>query len=262
MAALTPPPPPDEWHDLAARVPRRDQIVRIRTVQGTDHVVQFVVAHTENWPSGAWWAFQSGDRTLPFHAVASWSPNPHARLPEPSPSPPRTGAGGDPEPRPAIFVEAFAEIERTETVLRLLPVEPIDWSPHPDVPNLRTLAQRLVRIVARMGWILELDSMELSFEPDLPDLKTPGELAATFAANAETVRAAAESLDGGALRSTWVLERNGLPIVKLPRGNAFRQFGITPLVYHRAEIALLLTAMSLPVPHPYPLWAFTDAPAA
>ena len=259
---LSVPTIPPGWADPATQIPRRDQIVRVLTAHGTDHAAQFVVVHTDDWPSGASWSLRSRDETLPFAEVVAWSPDPEAHPPHENndPEDPAAPEAATPSPRPALFDEVIDEVDRTAAVLRLLPVEPIDWSPHPDIPNLRVLAHRLVRIVARVGWILELDSIELSFEPDLPDLPTPGEIVETFEANATTIREMADRLGGEDLRAPWLLERNGVPIVRLPRGNAVRVFGLTPLVYHRAEVALLLTAMGIHVPHPYPLWAIRDAP--
>lgn len=256
-APMSAPPIPPGWLDPRTQIPRRDQIVRVLTAHGTDHAAQFVVVHTNDWPSGASWLLRSHGDSIPFTEVVAWSPDPEAHPPrEEGPEPEIPAA--TPAARPAIIEEVLTEVERTGAVLRLLPVEPIDWSPHPDIPNLRVLAQRLVRIVARIGWIMDLDGVELSFEPDLPDLQSPEELVETFEANADTVREWAEKLDGAALRAPWLLERNGVQVTRLPRGNALRVFGLTPLVYHRAEVALLLTAMGIRVPHPYPLWAFAD----
>ncbi|MEM1118308.1 MAG: hypothetical protein AAF845_07315 [Bacteroidota bacterium] len=247
------------WLDIAARIPRRDQIVRVLTRQGTDHEAQFVVVHTNDWPSGASWLIRGSGDTIPFAAAVAWSPDLSA-TPQIARAVTQTQDGQTViVTRPAIIDEALDEVERTRAVLALLPIEPMDWSPHPDVPNLRVLAQRLVRIVARMGWVLELEGVELSFTPDLPDLQTPGEIVETFEANASTVREMADRLGGEELRAPWLLERDGIEVLRLPRGNALRVFGITPLVYHRAEVAMLLTAMGIAVPHPYPLWTFKDA---
>lgn len=249
---------PVGWFDPSTQIPRRDQIVRVLTQHGTDHAAQFVVIHTNEWPSGASWSVRGSGETIPFAEAVAWYPDPEARPPRDGPERPDATTGSAPLVRPALFDEVLTEVERTGAILRLLPVEPIDWSPHPDIPNLRVLAQRLVRIAARIGWILELDGVELSFEPDLPDLRSPEEIVKTFDANAGTLRELTDRLDGEALRAPWLLERNGVQVTRIPRGNALRLFGLTPLVYHRAEVALLLTAMGIPVPHPYPLWAFSD----
>lgn len=254
---------PPGWLDPRTQIPRRDQIVRVLTTHGTDHAAQFVVVHTEEWPSGASWLLRGNGESIRFREVVAWSPDASAHPPREAPVRPEApAADGPPPPRPAILDEALTEVDRTGAVLRLLPVEPIDWSPHPDIPNLRVLAQRLVRIVARMGWIMELEGVELSFEPDLPDLRTPDEIVATYEANADTVREWADRLDGAALQAPWLLERNGVQVTRIPRGNALRVFGLTPLVYHRAEVALLLTAMGIRAPHPYPLWSVADTPSA
>lgn len=252
------------WYDLTARVPRRDQVVRVVMKTGVDHQARFIVQHTEDWPSGAWWELSNGRATFPFGEVAGWSPDPNAQLPKHHAEPaeptdePEAPASTKPS-TPAILIETLKEIERTGVVLRLLPPDHYDWSPHPDIASIRTLALRLVRIVARIGWILELDSLELSFEPDLPELIDADEIVATYQANETTVREAIPPLDGTYLQASWQLERNGEVIAKMPRGDALRRFGVMPIVYHRGEAAVMMTALGLKAPHPYPEWAFKEA---
>lgn len=244
------------WHDPAAVIPRKDQVVRILTARGVDHTAQFVVVHTSAWPSGAWWAVQNGQVTLPFAEVVAWSPDVEARdgLADRADG----GVGRVLAPRPALIGEVLAEVGRTGNIIRLVPPDFADWTPHADVPPLRVLSWRLVRIVARIGWILELDTVELLFEPDVPETRSPEEVIATYAANERSVAEVAEGLDADALRAPWRLERNGELLVEMPRGDALRSFGLTPLVYHRGEAGLLLTALGVRVPHTYPLWAFQD----
>ena len=267
---MSSPPPerpltePAPWFDLEARLPRRGQVVRIATRSGADHEARFVVQHTRDWPSGAWWELTNGRTTHPFSHVVRWSPDPKARPPRPGLEPERPlprDPVRDRDVPPAILSEALLEIERTGEALRLFPTSHYDWSPHPDIATIRTLALRLVRIVARIGWVLELETLELLFEPDLPDFAEPADIAETYAANAETVRDLVPSVTGADLRQPWTLERNGETVVTLERGDALRRFGLTPMVYHRGEAAVLMTALGLRAPHPYPLWAFDDAPA-
>jgi hypothetical protein len=123
---------------------------------------------------------------------------------------------------------------------------------------VRVLACRIVRIVARIRWIIELESVERSFEPDLPDLRTTQEILATYSADATELDALIDSITPELLGQPWTLERNGEVVTRQPRADALRAYGLGPLLTHRAEIALLLTAMNVPVPHPYATWAFED----
>ena len=256
---------PIGWYPPSERVPRQGQDVRIWTHHGVDRVARFFVSHTDRWPSGASWVIDQGRESLPFGEVAAWSPDLSAPFPAaqpvvPEPVAPGPVAEAPPEPpsRPAILREVVVEIAQTGDVLRRLPTASLDWSPHPSIPSLRVLALRLVRLAARIEWVLDLDSVEMAFEPDLPDLADPDEIIATFAANAESVEALAASLTADDLRAPWTLERNGQPVAQLPRGDALRQFGLTPLVYHRGEAALLMKALGAYVPEPCPLWSFGE----
>ena len=68
------------------------------------------------------------------------------------------------------------------------------------------------------------------------------------------------SMTADGLRAPWRLQRDGMLSAQLPRGDALRTFGLTPLVYHRGELSLLLTMLGVDVPHPYPLWTIKEAP--
>lgn len=256
------PPVPPGWHALAAVVPRKDQVVRIVTDRGVDHAARFIVVHTNEWPSGAWWSLVNGSATLPFASVLAWSPDAESRPPLPGAAERDSAKSGaverPPLPRPALINEVLAEVGQTGSVIRLVPKDLADWTPHADVPPLRVLAWRLVRIVARIGWILELDAIELSFEPDVPYARSVDDTLATYLANELTVTEVAADVTAEALRAPWRLERNGERLIEMPRGDAVRTFGLSPLVYHRGEAGLLLTALGVRVPHPYPLWAFRE----
>lgn len=247
------------WHDPKKRLPRSAQLVQILTKRGSRHAARFEVAYTEMWPEGASWTLQQTGAAVPFEAVAVWSPDVGAARPSlVDPTEVAEVAASTPGPPPAIATEVVTEIVRTGDMLRQIPPAHLDWSPHPQVPTLRTLALRLVRIVARVGWILDLDSIELTYEPDMSDLQTLDQMMATYLANQRAVRRLAADTDGANLREMWQLERNGAVVVRLARGNAVRLFGLVPVVHHRAEMALMLTALGIRTEHPYAPWAFED----
>ena len=250
-----------DWYDPAHRVPRRDQVVRVHTRTGVDHVAQFVVNHTDDWPSGASWSLGNDHAWLPFADVERWSPDPQARPPGRPPAPdPATSLAHSltPAGAPAIVAEIQTEIRRSSALLRLIPPDHIDWSPSPSLPTLRVLAQRLVRIAARISWILEFDEVELAFEPTSSDLAAVTDLVASYDANVDAILALMETTDGASLRAPWELLEHGEPVARMPRGTALRELGITPTVYHRGEAAMLLASLGVTPPHPYPVWAFKD----
>ncbi|WP_412063443.1 DinB family protein [Rubrivirga sp. IMCC45206] len=255
-------PTSGEWYAAAARLPRRDQSVRVRTGTGHFPLARFEVAFTEDWPAGVSWVLGS-DQRLPFSDVVAWTPDVEAPAPEPDPPPVAEPVPepDTPRPLPALAAELQSEVERTKAVLRLLPQSLMDWSPHPDIPTLSTLALRTVRIAARIGWMLDLDEMEQSFEPDVPDFETVDQIFVSYSANAEEVAELIEALDGERLSQPWRLVRNGGLVSEMPRGNALRWYGLTPLIHHRAEISIMLRALGIHPPHLYPGWAFTDAVA-
>ena len=254
--------PPGPWYDTHRRLPRRGQVVLILTTRGVVHKAEFAVAYTDSWPQGVSWRVGRGDRSLPLGDVERWSPDLHAEPPRQAPAAPDAPAAAPVAPvpggPPAIATELREEVAETGQVLARVPSPYLDWSPHPNVPSLRTLGCRLVRVVARIGWILDLSEIELAFEPDLPMLATVEEIVATYRANETVVRGLAATIDGEALRAPWRLERNGEPVAEMTRGAALRRFGLRPVVHHRAEIALMLAAVGVGTPNPSHPWPFRE----
>ena len=236
-----PAPAPSRWLDPARHVPRRDEAVHIRTRSGHLSQARFRVDHTDRWPSGVSWVLATGNEALPFDRVTAWAPL--AGLARPS----------DAE-EPAIVRDLLTEIERTRDVLDALPPDHLGWTPHPEVASAQVLAWRLVRVVQRIRWIAARDHVELSVLPRLALPQSPEEIAETYAAAAAKARDVLPTLTAATLRAPWVLTDEGVEAVRVPRGDALRAFGVRPLVYHRAEMGVLLAALGRPVPHPYPEW--------
>jgi hypothetical protein len=234
--------------------------VRILTTRGVLHEAEFAVAYTDSWPNGVSWRLGRDGRSLPLADAERWTPNLDATLPasEPALEAPAAPPPSAPVGPPAIALELQDEVSETGRVVARVPSEYLDWSPHPNVPTLRTLGCRLVRVVARIGWILDLEEIELAFEPDLPVLSTLDEIVATYRANEAVARGLAATIDAEALRAPWRLERNGVPIAELTRGEALRRFGLRPVVHHRAEIALMLAAVGVGMPDPSQPWPFQE----
>lgn len=230
--------------------------------RGVVHEAEFAVEYTDSWPEGVSWKLSRSEHALPLEDVAIWSPDltvkPPARKPEAAAEPEAPKPEAVPKGPPAISLELQEEVAETGVILARVPAQYLDWSPHPNVPTLRALGCRLVRVVARIGWILDLDELELAFEPDLPTFETIDEIVATYRANEAVARGLAQTIDQEALRAPWRLERNGTPVIELSRGSAVRRFGLRPVVHHRAEIALMLAAIGVGTPNPSHPWPFKE----
>ena len=236
-------PPESTWYRPAQRVPARNQVVRIRTRSGQIWSAAFQVAYTEDWPAGVSWNIGGGRAPLRFSDVSAWTDVPEKKA-----------GPAEVDPTPAIVREAVDEIEHTRDVLALLPPDRLRWAPHPDIPSLQVIAWRLVRTVQRISWIASRDEVDRSVLPRIQPMRTPELIADTFSEVTAQAEEALSSLTADDLRQAWTLLDEGIQVVDMPRGDVLRSFGIRPLVYHRAEMCLLLTALDLTPPHPYPEW--------
>lgn len=247
---------PDGWYRLEERIPRRNERVRIVKANGLDMEARFEVAYTSNWPSGASWRVASQEAALPFSDVIAWSLNATTSLAD--------AVVTEASPAPESDTDAWLlqalrhDIEQTQQLLRRIPPSHIDWSPRSGVPSMRALSLRLISIVARTEWILDLDVVEAYLEPEVPDLPGLSEIVYTFDANAASVVELLGSGTGVDLSAPWRLERNGHLLVELSRANALQEFSLSSLAYHRGALSLLLSALGVPVPPSDPIWGFQD----
>lgn len=247
---------PAGWNRLEDRIPRRNQRVRIVKANGLDLEAQFEVAHTSNWPSGASWRVGGQEATLPFEDVVAWSLNATVPLAD-------AVSGDAPQVyarslEARILQEVSLDIRQTRQLLQLIPPRFLDWTPKPHVASIRAHARRLVAVVARTQWILDLDEVEDYLEPEVPALEGLPEILRAFDAKAAAVEERVEASMEQDLAAPWRLMRNGHLLVELPRGNALQEFSLTPLAYSRGALALLLSALGVPTPSPDPIWGNRD----
>lgn len=246
---------PQRWQAANQRLPPRGQRVLVLTRRGVVHEATFEVAYTDSWPEGVSWRLANGHTAIPFTDAAYWTDDLAAPPPEAT-SDANSEDDAPPHVPPAITGELRVELAETGRVLAQLPAAHLDWAPHPAVPTLRQLSYRVVRVAARIGWILDLAEVELTFEPDFPVLETVDQIVTAYQANEAVATKLALRVDGEGLRAPWRLERNGHLVAEMPRGTALRRFGLRPVVQHRGELTLMLSALGVPTADSTSEWPF------
>ena len=157
--------------------------------------------------------------------------------------------------RDLLLPEWDAECASTRRVLERLPEDRFAWKPHPKSTSVSQLAGHLADL-AEFGVVtLTRDALDLA-PPGAPafqemEPRNRAELLARFDRSRDAAHAALASLDDDAFRQPWSLLLGGKVFRTWTRYTALRGFVMNHAVHHRAQLAVYLRLMDVPVPSVY-----------
>ena len=155
----------------------------------------------------------------------------------------------------ALLPEFQHEMASLRRVIERIPAGRMDYRPHPKSFTLGDLANHLVTIP---GWTIStLTRTELDF--GLPETR------ANQPKPSDTVEGLLRTLDQGvegalevlaktpdeAFQVVWTLKNEGQVILAMPRAAVYRSFVMNHLIHHRAQLAVYLRLLDVPVPSIY-----------
>lgn len=155
----------------------------------------------------------------------------------------------------ALLPEFGHETATLRRVIERIPAGRLDYRPHPKSFTLGDLANHLVTIP---GWTVStLTETELDFglpetraRQPKPSTTTEG-LLATLDAQVEAALEALGKTSDEAFQVIWTLKNNGQALFAMPRIAVYRGFVMNHLIHHRAQAAVYLRMLDVPVPSIY-----------
>lgn len=151
----------------------------------------------------------------------------------------------------ALLPEFDHEIATTRKVLERVPMDKADWTPHQKSYSLGALATHVATIP--MWGEVTINQPEIDLAPGQTTelAKTREELLERFDKNVAATRAALTSTTDAVLLSPWSLKVGGKTIFTQPKIGVWRGFVMNHLVHHRAQLAVYLRLLDVPVPSIY-----------
>jgi uncharacterized damage-inducible protein DinB len=143
------------------------------------------------------------------------------------------------------------EMANTRRTLERIPDEHAAFKPHEKSFALLHLAQHLSNIPSWTEAILTKDGLDMT---ELSDREAPTDVAgvlAEFDENVVTARAILEAATADDLGSPWTLKHDGAEMFTLRKGSVFRRWVMSHSVHHRAQLAVYLRLLDIPVPALY-----------
>jgi uncharacterized damage-inducible protein DinB len=156
---------------------------------------------------------------------------------------------------PTLLPEFDHEMAGCRTTLERIPSTRFDFKPHAKSFSLGQLANHLASVPSWATTTLE--TTELDFiDPDvaakmpLPSATTEG-LLETFDRGVTAARAALAAASDADLMVVWTGKSHGKVVFAFPRLAVYRSFIMNHMIHHRAQLALYLRLLDLPVPALY-----------
>jgi uncharacterized damage-inducible protein DinB len=154
-----------------------------------------------------------------------------------------------------ILPEFDHEMATTRKVLERIPDDKFSWKPHEKSMTLGGLATHLSNIPSWTRNTFEKDELDVA-PPGAPpyrleEKKSRDEILADFDKNVTEARAAIEAATDENWQGKWSLLMTGKTIFTLPRPAVWRGFIMSHSIHHRAQLAVYLRLLDVPVPSIY-----------
>lgn len=146
--------------------------------------------------------------------------------------------------------ELDAEMASTRRVLERVPMDRLEWKPHPKSRSLGELATHVTE-TTRWGIRLAAPSFQVGSET-APSLRTTEQLLARFDQNVAESRAAiAARSDDDMAEEFQVVRPDGTLFFQLPRKTGVRRLLLNHLIHHRGQLTVYLRLNDVPLPAVY-----------
>ena len=159
-----------------------------------------------------------------------------------------------------LIPELEHETQLTETFLKRVPADKLEWAPHEKSMPLGKLCAHLVEIYSWIPATMDLDTMDMasyhapkagSVDAVLDNLHTLAPLAATSLKK-----------DDSLYWETWTMTQGEEVLMQMPRYTMLRSFVLSQFPHHRAQLGVYLRLLDVAVPASYGPSADEAVPAS
>jgi uncharacterized damage-inducible protein DinB len=150
----------------------------------------------------------------------------------------------------ALIAELEQEGKSTLRMLERLPMEKLDWTPHPKSLTLGRLAWHVVAIPALAVGLINAGRFDITNAGPPPMPENP-EFVETFRGNLKAIRAKLAEMDDVALKTPFTIVRDGDELVHPPTIVFLRQIMMNHQYHHRGQLSVYLRMLDVPLPAIY-----------
>lgn len=140
----------------------------------------------------------------------------------------------------------------TRKALERVPDEKFEYTPHPKSMKMGQLASHIVELLSWVAPMLADDAWDIEpvdgskYVPYMA--KSTAELVEQFDQNLASAIEALQGISDEELMKIWSMKKAGEAMMSFPKVVAMRNFVLSHLVHHRAQLGVYLRLNDIPVP--------------
>jgi len=150
----------------------------------------------------------------------------------------------------ALIAELELEGKSTVRMLERVPLDKLDWTPHPKSLTLGRLAWHLVSIPAIAVRLMSEGNFDLK-NGGPPAMPENPEFVQTFRQNLSAIQSTLSAMDDDALKAPFVISRNGDVLNETRKIIFVRSVLMNHSYHHRGQLSVYLRLLDVPLPAIY-----------
>ena len=150
----------------------------------------------------------------------------------------------------ALIAELELEGKSTLRMLERLPLDKLDWTPHPKSMPLGRLAWHVVSIPSLAVKLVTEGKFDLRNGGPQPMPENP-EFVETFRRNLSAIQSLLAGMDDDALKAPFVISRNGDVLNETRKIIFIRSVLMNHSYHHRGQLSVYLRLLDVPLPAIY-----------
>ncbi len=151
----------------------------------------------------------------------------------------------------ALLPEFDHEISTTRRVLDRVPDDKLAWRPHPKSMSLADLATHVSELLTWTEPTMTQPSIDVAGFAPPTAVASRAELLRRFDQHAAAARSALAGRTDAEFMAMWSLKQGGQEVFSMPKAAVIRSFVMNHLIHHRAQLAVYLRLLDVPVPSMY-----------
>ena len=152
---------------------------------------------------------------------------------------------------PLLLKELDQEAQTTRKFLKLVPMDKLDWRPHPKSMTMKRLAVHISELPSWIDMSINTDGIDFAGAPQQPaPVSSYEELSDLFEKSLAKGRTALANAKEEELSKNWTLSSGDKVLGVMTKYEAVRH-SYSQTIHHRAQLGVFLRLLDIPIPGSY-----------
>lgn len=152
---------------------------------------------------------------------------------------------------PLLLKELDQEAQITRKFLKLVPMDKLDWQPHPKSMTIKRLAVHIAELPSWIDMSINRDGIDFAGAPQQPTtVSSYEELSDLFEKSFAKGRTALANAKEEELSKNWTLSSGDKVLGVMTKYEAVRH-SYSQTIHHRAQLGVFLRLLDIPIPGSY-----------